>query len=32
MSIVSISGALAINEEELSEFVRAEIDGSDFGC
>ena len=32
MSIVSINGALSINEEELSEFVRAEIDGSDFGC
>ena len=32
MSVVSINGALAINEEELSEFVRAEIDGSDFGC
>ena len=31
MSVVSINGALAINEEELSEFVRAEIDGSDFG-
>lgn len=26
MSVVSINGALAINEEELSEFVRAEID------
>ena len=24
--------AFEINEEELSEFVRAEIDGSDFGC
>lgn len=32
MSVVSINGALAINEEELREFVRAEIDGSDFGC
>ena len=32
MSVVSISGALVINQEELSEFVRAEIDGSDFGC
>lgn len=31
MSVVSINGALVINEEELSEFVRAEIDGSDFG-
>jgi hypothetical protein len=28
---VSINGSLEINPEELSEFVRAEIDGSDFG-
>lgn len=32
MSAVSIVSCLEINEEELSEFVRAEIDGSDFGC
>ena len=32
MSVVSINGALAINQEELSEFVRSEIDSSDFGC
>jgi predicted nucleic acid-binding Zn-ribbon protein len=32
MSAVSIVSCLEINEEELGEFVRAEIDGSDFGC
>lgn len=31
MPVVSINGSLAINEEELSEFVRSEIDSSDFG-
>lgn len=31
MPVVSINGALAINEEELSDFVRSEIDSSDFG-
>ena len=31
MPVVSINGSLAINEEELSDFVRSEIDSSDFG-
>lgn len=31
MSVVSIDGAFEINQEELSEFVRSEIDSSDFG-
>ena len=31
MSVVSIDGTLVINPEELSEFVRSEIDSSDFG-
>ena len=32
MSKVSIVSCLEINEEELSDFVRSEIDSSDFGC
>ena len=31
MPIVNIRGNLEINEEELSDFVRSEIDSSDFG-
>lgn len=31
MPVVSINGSLSINEEELSDFVRSEIDSSDFG-
>lgn len=31
MPVVSINGSLTINEEELSDFVRSEIDSSDFG-
>jgi len=31
MPVVSINGSLAINEDELSDFVRSEIDSSDFG-
>lgn len=31
MPVVSIRGNLEINEEELSDFVRSEIDSSDFG-
>ena len=32
MPVVNIRGNLEINEEELSDFVRSEIDSSDFGC
>ena len=31
MPVVNIRGNLEINEEELSDFVRSEIDSSDFG-
>ncbi len=31
MPVVSINGSFAINEDELSDFVRSEIDSSDFG-